>query len=81
MTEIEWENLCSRCGKCCMVSKDTPCQYLEVLPDGTTSCKIYASRLGTKIGTDIECGQIKEADYVPLECAYRKFFPLKPVDQ
>jgi uncharacterized cysteine cluster protein YcgN (CxxCxxCC family) len=81
MTEVDWESLCTRCGKCCMVSKDTPCQHLTVLANGTTSCKIYKTRLGTKIGSDIECGEIREADYVPQECAYRKFFPSRPTEQ
>ena len=44
-------------------------------------CNIYKTRLGTKIESDIECGEIREADYVPQECSYRKYFPLKPVEQ
>ena len=53
---------CNRCGKCChiLTSDGTitnkECQYLIHLSNGKTRCKIYKTRLGTKIDKTHRCG-------------------------
>lgn len=43
---------CKCCGKCCHIvidDIDYPCKYLIFNDDGTTKCKIYHRRLGTRM--------------------------------
>ena len=44
---------CLRCGKCCHFENGKSCPHL-VFEEGKTSCRIYKTRLGTKIGNN-EC--------------------------
>jgi uncharacterized cysteine cluster protein YcgN (CxxCxxCC family) len=37
----EWDALCTRCGKCCVLTDGKDCDNLVRLPGGTTRCKIY----------------------------------------
>ena len=53
---------CNRCGKCChiltpegIITKET-CKHLIKLPSGKYHCRIYKSRLGTKIDNTHRCG-------------------------
>jgi uncharacterized cysteine cluster protein YcgN (CxxCxxCC family) len=82
LTKTAWESLCKRCGKCCMVAKNIPCKYLVYSSDGKATCTIYKkkTRFDTDLGLDRECGELKDADFLPLGCAYRNFFPLKPTE-
>ena len=42
----EWEELCLRCGACCGIFDDDPCQHLKKVKEGQFVCQIYDNRLG-----------------------------------
>ncbi len=80
LTKTAWENLCTRCGKCCMLTKNIPCQYQIFSSDGKAACTIYKTRLNANLGHDRVCAELKDVYYLPLDCPYRKFFPSKPTE-
>jgi hypothetical protein len=60
--EVEWEDLCIRCGGCCGAFDD-PCKHLKKERGGSYFCNIYASRLGVRqtVGGEIfNCVPVKE---------------------
>lgn len=82
MTSEEWESLCDRCGRCCLVKLEdidsgkiyftnVVCQYLE---QSTCQCRHYRSR--TTLVT--ECLKLAPdtlpllVDHLPYSCAYRR---------
>ena len=76
----EWESLCDRCGKCCLVKLDDPdtgsTLFTDVacrLLDGASCrCKHYAAR--KKIVKDcvtLSPDNISSLDFMPATCAYR----------
>ena len=45
LREHQSESLCRHCGACCGAEED-PCEHLHISPEGKSSCKVYATRLG-----------------------------------
>ncbi len=76
-TEEEWEAVCMRCGKCCLIKRaegskiyftNIICSSYD-LKNGCCSC--YATRLGAfcaKVDMDL---LTKEPELLPETCAYR----------
>ncbi len=85
MSREEYEKLCKRCGRCCLIKAKRPdgsiyvtnqyCQYLEIFPDKTTSCRVYSMRVGvTTVGDNI-CLPIDfcaKRHLIPLDCPYAR---------
>ena len=49
---------CIRCGVCCHYLKDgvlTKCKHLVRLPNRSTVCRIYKTRIGTVIDKNTRC--------------------------
>ena len=68
---------CKRCGKCCVVKdfvtglwKD--CPYLKRLPDGTTKCQVYRTRLGRQLGSFQVCKLRSQVHFNYPGCPYNK---------
>lgn len=70
------ESLCTNCGLCCMPNgKD--CKHLQRLGNGTTKCKVYATRLGRVVGKDdagnnIYCSNIMWTPDLYEGCPYNE---------
>ncbi|MEZ6024368.1 MAG: YcgN family cysteine cluster protein [Hyphomonadaceae bacterium] len=80
MNEREWESLCDRCGKCCVIS-------IEDIDDGTlyltdVSCKLFdtescgCSDYGNRKQYVPDCVKltpknVPKLDWLPRTCAYR----------
>jgi len=68
------EDKCTRCGQCCFFEEDgkiKKCPYLLIMPQSkTTFCRIYPTRLGTKIGKNAWCNNIDRAPYDYAGCPY-----------
>ena len=76
-TDVKWESMCHRCGKCCHAKYDLfiffladpsyVCKYLTY----ENACEIYEQRLSTE---DCSCISLKEAvtktGLLPEDCAY-----------
>jgi len=75
--EFKWDiknatDLCKRCGLCCK-----GCKYLKHLPDGTTECSVYDTRLGRKTGIGNEiCQKRINVKKHYKGCPYNKFIDL-----
>lgn len=80
MTPEEWESLCDRCGRCCLVKlededtgeilkTDIGCKLFDA---GTCSCKSYATR-HRKVDDCIELTpeSVRAIKWLPSTCAYR----------
>lgn len=80
MTTEEWESLCDRCGKCCLIKledEDTReihftsvvCKYIDLK---TCRCTRYGKR--TRLVPqclDLKQHDFAEFDWLPSTCAYR----------
>jgi len=80
MTTEEWESLCDRCGKCCLIKledEDTReihftsvvCKYIDLK---TCRCTRYGER--TRLVPqclDLKQHDFAEFDWLPSTCAYR----------
>lgn len=44
--EKRWESLCGRCGACCGVWENDPCEHLRGTKKGEYYCSIYENRFG-----------------------------------
>ena len=78
-----WEDLCSRCGRCCferdlgeggevLVDYASPCRFFDM---GTHLCSVYDRRFqenGDCAKVTLETALFDE--YLPQECAYRRLF-------
>ncbi|MGC9363608.1 MAG: hypothetical protein ACP5FZ_03460 [Fidelibacterota bacterium] len=63
MTDLEFEELCIRCGGCCGAFDGDPCEHLRRGDDGLCYCAIYENRFGwhkTVCGRKLECVPIME---------------------
>jgi uncharacterized cysteine cluster protein YcgN (CxxCxxCC family) len=80
MTEQEWESLCDRCGKCCVISiedADTGALYLtdvscKLFNTKACGCGDYANR--KKLVPDcvkLTPKTVPKLDWLPRTCAYR----------
>lgn len=45
---LEHEALCKRCGACCGVKDNDPCEHLQIGADGVCFCGIYENRFGIR---------------------------------
>lgn len=95
LDEAQWEALCDRCGKCCLVSlqdedsgeiyhTNIACRHYDI---ASGKCVVYAERLQVrpeciKLNKD----NISKISWLPKTCAYRALFdkdykpqPLKPL--
>ncbi|MBQ7304441.1 MAG: YcgN family cysteine cluster protein [Alphaproteobacteria bacterium] len=86
-TEEEWENICSNCGKCCLIKlqdEDTDeiyytnvvCKYFN---QETCKCSVYENRCNLvpeclKLTKD----NVDKIKWMPKTCAYRKLFENAP---
>lgn len=86
-TEEEWEKICSRCGKCCLIKledEDTGqicytnvvCRYFD---EEKCACTVYDKR------TELvpECLKLSKDNvdkicWMPQSCAYRRLFENRP---
>ena len=86
ITEIDWEDLCNRCGSCCFEKRynaqgklkvsTVACRYLDI---STRECRVYSQRFHT----GEEClkltpQNVTYASWLPTECAYRKLIDSNP---
>ncbi len=80
MSPAEWESLCDRCGRCCLVKledEDTGEIYLtdiacRLFDAGTCACSDYAKRR-RKVRDCIKLTPqgVRELGWLPSTCAYR----------
>jgi len=75
----EYEALCKRCGACCGVLDNDPCEHLKKGPDNGYFCDIYEERFGvrkTVKGKEILCVPIRNMFHKTwwgrIQCAYMK---------
>lgn len=80
MNEAEWESLCDRCGKCCVISledADTGQLYLtdvscKLFDTAACGCADYANRK-KKVPDCVKLTpkNVPKLDWLPRTCAYR----------
>jgi len=77
-SEIAWDDICDRCGRCCyekyeyrgkIFYTDTPCQYLDTT---TNLCKIYSQRAVIYPECARLTPELVEAGILPDDCPYVK---------
>jgi len=74
--EIMSEDKCLRCGQCCYMPNatglpsTTPCRHLCFHDDGTTSCAVYETRIGTRLTPKVVCGERRKDRYDYEGCPY-----------
>ncbi|MFC1666291.1 hypothetical protein ACFL0P_00275 [Candidatus Omnitrophota bacterium] len=73
------ERICKRCGACCGIKDNDPCEHLKKDPDGLYLCDIYENRFGltkTLSGEPILCVPIRNMLHKTWwgrsQCAYVK---------
>jgi uncharacterized cysteine cluster protein YcgN (CxxCxxCC family) len=89
MTPEEWESLCDRCGRCCLVKledeesgevfkTDVACRLLDT---GACSCSAYAAR-SRKVSDCITLTpeKVRSIPWLPRTCAYRLVAEGKPLE-
>ncbi len=81
--EEEWEAICDRCGKCCLIKlqdeetdevyyTNVICKYYDT---EHASCTIYSKRCETVEGClKLTKENVDKLDWMPRTCAYRKLF-------
>jgi uncharacterized protein len=88
MTSHEWESLCDRCGRCCLVKlededtgeifkTDIACRLFDA---GACSCSAYANR--TRRVADcivLTPEMVRSLPWLPQTCAYRLVAEGKPL--
>ncbi len=88
MSRDQWESLCDRCGRCCLIKlqpeADAPVAYTRVVchlfDEGSCSCTRYAER--SRLVPDclhITPDNVGELDYLPTSCAYRRLAEGRPL--
>lgn len=75
----QWEAKCTRCGSCCGVAENDPCENLIALENNTYACRVYENRFGpqrTVGGRVFQCVPLRwiinqhwPGDYL---CGYKK---------
>ncbi len=86
-TRKEWEAVCNRCGKCCLVKiqddetdeifyTDVVCRYMDM---ETCTCTRYDERC-TLVPSCLKLTpeNIDKIDWMPQSCAYRALFEHRP---
>lgn len=81
LTETEWEALCDRCGRCCLIKlrdedtdevlfTDVACRMLD---RATGRCTCYADRLDhVPDCVVLSPATVHKLDWMPSSCAYRR---------
>lgn len=96
LSEQEWESICDRCGKCCLVSlqdidsgeiyhTNILCRYYDI---ENKLCKVYDKRCQLVPNClKLDKTNVDKLPFMPKTCAYRALFdknykpqPLKPLD-
>lgn len=96
LSEQEWESICDRCGKCCLVSlqdidsgeiyhTNILCRYYDI---ENKLCKVYDKRCQLVPNClKLDKNNVNKLPFMPKTCAYRALFdknykpqPLKPLD-
>ncbi len=79
--ELEHEALCKRCGACCGVLENDPCEHLKKDLDDRYFCSIYENRFGmrkTLKGEPILCVPLRNILHKTwwgrIECSYYKVY-------
>lgn len=85
-TKEEWENICRRCGKCCLIKledEDTGdvyytnviCRYFD---EEKMCCSVYDKRCAL-VPTCLKLNQdnVDKLSWMPKTCAYRELFEQK----
>lgn len=87
MTEEEWEAVCNRCGKCCLLKlqdeetdeiyyTDIVCQYFD-----STSCDCTCYEQRCKLVPEclkLTKDNVDKISWMPKSCAYRCLFEGRP---
>ncbi|MBL8014268.1 MAG: hypothetical protein JNN05_10510 [Candidatus Omnitrophica bacterium] len=63
LQEKRWESLCGRCGACCGVVENDPCEHLRGHQKGGYYCSIYDRRFGehkTVNGRTVQCVPVRQ---------------------
>ena len=77
---IDWDAICQRCGLCCfektidqkgtVTTTKTACRYLDIVD---RHCRVYHKRFSVGEGcVQLTPDVVRKADWLPMECAYRK---------
>jgi len=89
MSDKEWESLCDRCGRCCLVKledEDSNEIYLtnvacKLLDLEACRCSDYENRFNAvPICTNLKTELDAIIDYLPESCAYRLLHEGKPLE-
>ncbi|MEM7193997.1 MAG: YcgN family cysteine cluster protein [Pseudomonadota bacterium] len=84
----QWEDLCDRCGRCCLVKledEDTgtlhytnvACEFLDT---DSCSCKDYKNRMRVQPGCiRLSPTRLDLMDIMPTTCAYRRLHEGRPL--
>jgi uncharacterized cysteine cluster protein YcgN (CxxCxxCC family) len=77
---LEHENLCNRCGSCCGIKDNDPCEHLRLDTDGKYICDTYDDRFGLKKtvnGNEMTCVPLRNIFHKTWwgrsECGYIKY--------
>lgn len=86
-TKEEWENICRRCGKCCLIKLEDEetnevyytnvvCQYFD---EEKMCCSVYDKRCEL-VPTCLKLSQenVDKLSWMPKTCAYRELFEKSP---
>ena len=78
--ELEHESLCKRCGACCGLKDNDPCEHLKKDKDNLFLCDIYEDRFGirrTTKGEEVLCVPIRnilhKTWWGKSECPYANY--------
>lgn len=83
MTEKQWEDICDRCGKCCLVTlqdidsgeiyhTNITCKYYDI---ESASCLVYDERhIARPECIKLNKDNIGKISWLPKTCAYRALF-------
>jgi hypothetical protein len=83
LSEEEWENICDRCGKCCLVSlqdidsgeiyhTNILCQYYDI---ENKLCSVYDKRCQLVPNClKLNKNNVDKLPFMPKTCAYRALF-------
>ncbi len=86
-SQTEWENICRRCGKCCLIKLEDEdsgevyytnvvCRYFD---EEKMCCSVYDKRCEL-VPTCLKLSEenVDKLAWMPKTCAYRELFEKKP---
>lgn len=86
-TKEQWENICRRCGKCCLVKledeqtgdiyyTDVVCRYFD---EEKMACSVYDKRcILVPTCLKLSPDNVDKLAWMPKTCAYRELFEKNP---